>query len=114
MRNRPFRATIPSQTCQPELPARLRALARQLVQIKQRAEVLGLFTGDRELLECPYCGLMEDVTFEGFLVTYPKDSENMKDSGLRFRSLDDTTFQCPACGASCHLPAEEESEARHG
>jgi len=86
----------------------LRALARQLVHIKQQAAALGLFTDDRELLGCPSCGFLEDVTFEGFLITYKNDGNDQRDSGLRFRPLDKTRFQCPACGAACHLPTEEE------
>ena len=76
----------------------LRALARQLVQVKQQAAALGLFTDDRELLECPSCGFLEDVTFEGFLITYQKDGKDRRDSGLRFLSLGKTSFACPACG----------------
>jgi len=76
----------------------LRALARQLVQIKQQAAALGLFTDDRELLECPSCGFLEDVTSEGLLVTYMKDSADLKDCGLRFRPEGKTSFACPACG----------------
>lgn len=81
-----------------EGPDGLRDLARQLVQAKQRAEALGLFTDDRELLECPNCGLLEDVTFEGMLVTYLKGSADLKDCGLRFRPDGKTSFACPACG----------------
>jgi len=61
--------------------------------------MLGIFTDDRELLECPNCGLLEDVTAKGLLVTYPKDSVDLKDCGLRFSPVDDTSFQCPSCGA---------------
>ena len=50
------------------------ALARQLEQVKHQARALGIFTNDRELLECSSCGLLEDVTSEGQLVTYPKSS----------------------------------------
>jgi hypothetical protein len=46
------------------------AAVRQLEQTKQQARALGIFTDDRELLECPSCGLLEDVTAEGLLVTY--------------------------------------------
>lgn len=45
------------------------ALARQLEQVKHQARALGIFTNDRELLECSSCGLLEDVTAEGQLVT---------------------------------------------
>ncbi len=78
----------------------LHDLARHLVDVKQRAETLGIFTDDRELLACPNCGLLEDVTADGLLVTYPKDSVDLKDCGLRFRPVDETHFACPKCGTS--------------
>jgi len=77
----------------------LTALARQLEQVKRQARSLGIFTDDRELLECPSCGLLEDVTTEGLLVTYSRRSRSRKDCGLRFSQVDDTSFQCPSCGA---------------
>ena len=72
-------------------------LVRELERIKQRARALGMFTDDRELLECPKCGLLEDVTAEGLLITYPKASEEMKDCGMRFKPVDESTFECPSC-----------------
>jgi hypothetical protein len=42
----------------------LTTLTRQLAQVKAQARALGIFTNDRELLECPNCGLLEDVTAE--------------------------------------------------
>ena len=74
------------------------ALIRQLEQVKAQARRIGIFTDDRELLECPNCGLLEDVTSEGLLVTYPKDNAELKDCGLRFRPEGKTSFACPACG----------------
>jgi len=82
-------------------------LFHHLEKVKQQARALGIFTDDRELLACHSCGLLEDVTAEGLLVTYPKDSSNPEDTGLRFRQLDSESFQCPACGATCHAPTEE-------
>ena len=76
----------------------LHDLARHLVDVKQRAEALGIFTDDRELLECPNCGLLEDVAAEGMLVTYPNTSEDVNDSGLRFIPADESSFACPSCG----------------
>jgi len=73
-------------------------LARQLAQVKQQARTLGIFTDDRELLECPSCGLLEDVTAEGLLVTYPNTSEEVNDSSLRFIPADESSFICPSCG----------------
>ena len=75
------------------------AAVRQLEQVKQQARALGIFTDDRELLECPSCGLLEDVTFEGLLVTYPKNSADVKDCGLRFKPVGKTRFACPSCGS---------------
>jgi predicted RNA-binding Zn-ribbon protein involved in translation (DUF1610 family) len=88
----------PGESGNPPTVDRLCDLARHLVQVRQRAESLGLFTDDRELLECPNCGLLEDVTSEGMLVTYPKDSADLKDCGLRFLPDGKTSFACPACG----------------
>lgn len=68
----------------------LTTLIRQLEQVKAQARALGIFTDDRELLE--------DVTAKGLLVTYPKDSLDPKDCGLRFRPVDKTHFACPKCG----------------
>ncbi|OGR06512.1 MAG: hypothetical protein A2511_04030 [Deltaproteobacteria bacterium RIFOXYD12_FULL_50_9] len=85
------------------------AAARQLVAIKKKAQALGIFTNDRELLECPGCGLKEDVTFEGFLMTYFKNASLQEDSGLRFREIDESSYTCPVCGATER--AEEEVES---
>ncbi len=82
------------------VPRGLVELLRKLAKVKAQARALGIFTDDRELLECPNCGLLEDVTAEGLLVTYPKDSVDLKDCGLRFCPVDDTRFACPKCGTS--------------
>jgi len=74
------------------------AAGRQLEQIKAQARALGIFTDDREFLECPSCGLLEDVTSEGLLVTYPKDCVDLEDCGLRFEQVRETSFACPTCG----------------
>ena len=78
----------------------LTMLTRQLKQVNAQARALGIFTDDRELLEYRNCGLLEDVTAKGLLVTYPKDSLDPKDCGLRFRPVDKTRFACPKCGTS--------------
>ena len=62
------------------------AAVRHLEQVKQQARALGMFTDDRELLECPSCGLLEDVTIEGLLVTYPRSSRAMKDCGAALQA----------------------------
>ena len=79
---------------------RLVAAVRELERVKRQARAIGIFTGDRELLECPSCGLLEDVTADGLLVTYSGRSQCRKDCGLRFSQVDDTSFQCPSCGVN--------------
>ena len=79
------------------LTSDLLPLVRDLSRAKKQAESLGLFTKDRELLECSRCGLAEDVAFNGQLITYHRRSGDTKDCGLRFERLDDSTFRCPVC-----------------
>ena len=94
------KSQVASSRRQPRsVPLELVELSRKLAKVKAQARMLGIFTDDRELLECPNCGLLEDVTAKGLLVIYPKDSVDLKDCGLRFSPVDDTSFQCPSCGA---------------
>jgi rubredoxin len=72
---------------------------RRLQEAKARARALGMFVEERELLECPACGLWEDVNCEGILLVYRKGDPSQVDSGLRFREIDETNFVCPVCGA---------------
>jgi predicted RNA-binding Zn-ribbon protein involved in translation (DUF1610 family) len=83
------------QTVRDERPYRGRPTTRT-GQAESRA--LGIFTDDRELLECPSCGWSEDVMFEGLLGTYPKGSADLKDCGLRLKRAGKTSFECPMCG----------------
>jgi hypothetical protein len=76
--------------------AKLHELARQLTDLQKRAKALGVFTNDRELLECPGCGLLEDVTSTGLLITCRADALG-EDTGLRFVQLADNIFRCPSC-----------------
>jgi len=81
----------------------LRALAAEVVAWQRRARAVGLFANDRELLECPECGLQEDVAFNGLLMTsYPQSIG--EDTGLRFKELSSDRFRCPACGATVREP----------
>lgn len=75
----------------------LNALAEQLVLI--RAQILdeGGFLHDRELHQCPACGLMEDVLFSGKLVTYWHQSTEPLDTGLRFKVSGADQLVCPCC-----------------
>jgi hypothetical protein len=83
----------------PAQDAALHALCEQLQKIHQQAEIAGKFIGDRELLDCAHCGLLEDVLIDGRLVTYQADAVDAADSGLRFAAADDGNFVCPQCGA---------------
>ena len=74
----------------------MRKLAARLVELQDRARSLGVFPGDRELLECSHCGLMEDVLCTGQLITCRPGSEG-QDIGLRFEEIESNRFRCPAC-----------------
>ena len=43
-------------------------LFQHLEKVRQQAKALGIFTDDRELLACPSCGLLEDVTAGGSIL----------------------------------------------
>ena len=74
-------------------------LAKRLVEIRGEAKKLGIFTDDRELLECPRCGLMEDIDINGRLFTVFKNAP-YKDTGLEFKEIGKkgSCFSCPNCG----------------
>ena len=74
-----------------------RSLAGQLVALQAEARALGLFANDRELLACPCCGLVEDVTCTGLLITYRPPALG-EDTGLRFEEIKTGKFRCPQCG----------------
>jgi len=82
-----------------ELLKRIKPLAEQLQTLQEQAERLGVFTGDRELLECAECGLEEDVTADGFLIVCRKPVPGI-DTGLRFnKDLENKgKHLCPVCG----------------
>jgi hypothetical protein len=63
----------------------LKALAAQLNAIRAQVKAQGGFAGDRELHQCPGCGLMEDMLFNGKLVTYWRTSAQPVDTGLRLK-----------------------------
>lgn len=92
------------------LDPELRSLATQLAAIQKRAKALGIFSNERELLQCSGCGLMEDVTASGILITC-REPDLGHDTGLRFKQLNKQTFRCPACGKTVKETIfEQESE----
>ena len=83
---------------QKQLVTGLSELASRLQQVKAEAARLGMFTDDRELVECSKCGLKEDVDVHGFLLTCYEGSLG-KDTGLRFKEDTDSKFSCPKCNS---------------
>lgn len=89
----------------------LRSVAARLVGLQKRAKALGVFANDRELLECPGCGLLEDVTSAGLLITCRAPALG-EDTGLRFVPLADNIFRCPSCAQRVEAPAAEPAKTR--
>lgn len=85
----------------------LLSAVRKLNEAKRQGRALGMFVEERDLLECPVCGLWEDVNCEGMLLVYRKDDSSQVDSGLRFREIDEGHFVCPACGAAVRVEDKE-------
>ena len=79
----------------------IQRLASRLVVVQEQARALGIFTGDRELIECQKCGLLEDVIVTGQLITCHSSALG-RDTGLRFEELSQNRFRCPACGSIIH------------
>ena len=95
-----------------ELIRKLQPLVARVTALQAQARTLGLFANDRELLECPGCGLTEDVACDGRLITY-RGTEFGEDLGLRFEELPDNGFRCPTCRQIVHEPfAEVEDSER--
>lgn len=76
----------------------LKALVAQLADIRAQVKAQGGFVGDRDLHQCPACGLMEDVLFSGKLVTYWRETAQPVDTGLRFKEVGADRLACPCCG----------------
>ena len=81
-----------------ELAQKIKPLAEDIIRIQKQAKSLGIFVNDRELLECPGCDLVEDAAFDGSLMTYHRESDDMTDSGLRFEEMEENKYRCPVCG----------------
>ncbi len=77
------------------------------MSLKAEAKALGVFTNERELLACPQCGLVEDVTSDGLLIT-SHSSVVGHDTGLRFEGIADNKFRCPACGSMVREDVQDE------
>ncbi len=77
----------------------LRNLAGQVDQYRRQAENLRQLLSGRALLECPSCGLHEDVRADMTLVVIAADAPD-RDTGLSFSPMDDAGayWWCPGCG----------------
>ena len=97
------------ERCANRLAKSLRPMIEQVVALKKTMKSVGLFTDDRELLECPKCGLHEDVALGGRLIVTRRNNRK-RDSGLRFKELDqrEEWFACPGC--NCRIKAQDISE----
>ena len=87
-------------------PTPLRLLARQLAVVQAEARTLGMFVDDRELLACRRCGLAEDVSIAGLLITNCS-TDSGEDTGLRFEEITSGKFRCPKCGATVTEASEK-------
>lgn len=63
--------------------------------MEAQAKKTGIFLCKRELLDCK-CGFMEDVAFDGRLITYKKGDRTV-DTGLRFKKAAENNYVCPIC-----------------
>lgn len=79
---------------------RLYSMAEAINELGLKLTSLGLFDHSRELLSCHRCGLFEDVTFEGKLITAESDYPGV-DTGLRFTKAGEDEWECPDCGNLC-------------
>lgn len=92
-----------------DLIATICPLARRLAALQQQMKAAGLFANDRELLDCPHCGLREDVLISGQLITY-REPDFHQDTGLRFEELTTGTFRCASCGQTVREPLAEDEQ----
>ncbi len=92
-----------------DLVEQIRPLAQQIVALQEQMKALGMFANDRELLQCSRCGLMEDVTHEGFLITCREPDLGI-DTGLRFEPITEESYRCPSCGQTVQEPLSEDEK----
>ena len=82
-----------------ELLGAIKPLAAEIVKLQAQMKAAGLFAEDRDLLECPKCGLQENVTADSLLITCLREFPG-EDTGGRFVPLDgrESWWRCPKCG----------------
>lgn len=100
----------PEESKLANLVDRIEPLARQLQALKTEAEALGVFVGDRELLECSNCGLAEDVLADGRLITFR--GTTVMDTELRFTAVPASSTRDSRSSCSADLGASSARIAR--
>ena len=88
-------------------------LAVTMKELQKQAESLGIFAEMRELLECKNCGLLEDVAYNGHLITYISGNE-VKDIGLRFKHITGNIYLCPKCEKKIKLSFKKSKDQQKG
>jgi hypothetical protein len=91
---------------QPDLASELLDSFRRLKALQDQARSRGIFTEDRDLLECDSCGLQEDVLSTGVLVTRQAGEPDAPDTGLRFQEISPNVFACPRCAQKVVIAEE--------
>ncbi len=79
---------------------RIYSMAEAINELGLKLTTSGGFDHSRELLSCPACGLLEDVTLEGMLITAESDYPGV-DTGLKFTKTGENEWECPDCGNLC-------------
>jgi hypothetical protein len=80
---------------------RLYSMTEAINELNLNLNALGVFDHSRELLSCPACGLFEELSSKGRLITAEADYAGV-DTGLRFVKTDESEWECPDCG--CLFP----------
>jgi len=88
---------VPTAASETAAIKEMRSLISRMTPVMRRAGELGSFIGDRDLLECPECGLIEELNADGRLFTYI-DGCQIKDSGFRFTPAGPGAWLCAVCG----------------
>lgn len=86
--------------------AKILPLARRIIELRADLRAMGYFDHSRELLDCAQCGLEEDVTPDGLLITTTREDRD-HDSTLRFIELPSGMWKCPQCGQENREPESE-------
>ena len=76
---------------------RLYSMTEAINKLNLQFTSSGIFDHSRELVRCPACGLFEELSAKGRLITAESDYAGV-DTGLKFVMVNDTDWECPDCG----------------